>query len=319
MDSNKQETNNTEKKPTGKKRGRKPKIRTPEELLELKNKVKKKRGRKPKEKYNFDNQNLNANFFNDNNENESIIVRLPINSNKETIDPLPFDPLDNYSSIFSDNKEKEDKRQISMLLKNKYINEEKIELLRQLVHCNKLKKWPEKTSISCFWCCCQFNNTPWGIPKKYEDGLFTLYGIFCSPNCAASQLFEIEDKSDIKWEMYSLLNFLYFKVYGELKEIMLAPSKLCLKKFGGVLSIEEFRDKNKLNDKIYTLKFPPTISIIPSIEELCNKKIEIKDNNYIPIDKNRIKKANQEFKLKRSKPINNSKNTLDNCMNITIN
>ena len=41
-------------------------------------------------------------------------------------------------------------------------------------------------------------------------------------------------------------------------------------------------------------------------------------NNFIPIDKNRLLKANQEFKLQRSKPVFNYKNTLDNCMNISI-
>ena len=39
-------------------------------------------------------------------------------------------------------------------------------------------------------------------------------------------------------------------------------------------------------------------------------------NTYIPVDKNRIIKANNELKLKRNTPINNNKNTLDNCMNI---
>ena len=42
------------------------------------------------------------------------------------------------------------------------------------------------------------------------------------------------------------------------------------------------------------------------------------NNKFIPVDKNRIKKANTELKLKRSKPSNINKNTLDQCMNINI-
>ena len=150
--------------------------------------------------------------------------------------------------------------------------------------------------------------------------MFTLFGIFCSPNCAASYLFNNDSFFDNIWDKYSLLNLLYYKIYDKIEEIMLSPSKLCLKKFGGILTIEEFREKIKLNNKIFTMKFPPTISIIPVMEEISNEKIEIKQkNNYIPIDKSRIVKANKEFKLKRTKPINTNKNTLDNCMNITIN
>jgi len=102
-----------------KKRGRKPKIRTPEELALLSQVGKKKRGRKPKEKFNFNANNMNTET--NLNEPESIIVRLSIspediknleNNNKQ---PKPFDPNDNlqynsnnlgYSTINKKNKKK---------------------------------------------------------------------------------------------------------------------------------------------------------------------------------------------------------------------
>ena len=398
-----------------KKRGRKPKIRTPEELELLAQVGKKKRGRKPKEKFNFNSKNTHSD--NNDNENQSIIVRLSIspddiknleNNNKQ---PKPFDPNDNlqynsnilgYSTIKKNNNnkleiklissdtildvnnnkttttttdknnnldkninensdninydlknekilniktnniikneintnlfnnsfmktslnnEKLDNRQISLLLKNKDCKENKINVLMQLSHCNKIKKWPEKTNICCLWCCHEFENTPWGIPYKYEEDLFHLFGIFCSPNCSASYIFNNLYSTNKKWEYFSLLNLLYYKIYNEMKNIYLAPSKLSLKKFGGCLDIDEYRDKfNK--DNIYLLKFPPSVSIIPVIEEIDENKYNIKNmnksNNFIPLDANRIKKANKELKLKRSKPLTNSKNTLDSCMNISI-
>ena len=82
-----------------KKRGRKPKIRTPEELAILSQVGKKKRGRKPKEKFNFNANNINNETVI--NETESIIVRLSISpcdiKNLETNNkqPKPFDPNDN--------------------------------------------------------------------------------------------------------------------------------------------------------------------------------------------------------------------------------
>ena len=58
------------------------------------------------------------------------------------------------------------------------------------------------------------------------------------------------------------------------------------------------------------------LPVIPVIEEVNMKKIQI-NNNFIPVDKTRILKANQELRLKRNEPLTN-KNTLDNCMNIII-
>ena len=60
------------------------------------------------------------------------------------------------------------------------------------------------------------------------------------------------------------------------------------------------------------------ISVIPSVEEI--KKDVLKNNKpvYIPIDKERIMKVNNDLRLKRKKPITN-KNTLENCMKLTYN
>jgi hypothetical protein len=231
--------------------------------------------------------------------------------------------MNNDYNIVRNNKynDKCDNRQISLLLKDKYYKENRIDILLQLVYSNKINKWPEHTNISCLWCCHEFLNTPWGVPYKYEDNVFHLFGIFCSPNCVASHIFELSNLNT-KWEYFSLLNLLYYKVYGKLEEITLSPSKLCLKKFGGSLDIADYRIKSN-TDNLYILKFPPTISIIPIIEEINKNKHNITNmvkssTNFIPLDTNRIKKANTDFKLKRTKPLTNKKNTLDSCMNINI-
>ena len=148
---------------------------------------------------------------------------------------------------------------------------------------------------------------------SYEDGVFKMFGIFCSPNCAASYLFQSFPHTENVWENYALLNLLYFKIYGVNKKIIPAPSKICLKKFGGQMDIEDYR-YNLATETTYAIKFPPAISIIPIMEEVNLKKIQYQ-NNYIPVDKTRILKANNQLRLKRSKPLNN-KNTLDSCIQI---
>ena len=61
--------------------------------------------------------------------------------------------------------------------------------------------YPSKTNVSCFWCTHTFVTIPWGIPLSYENEVFDLYGVFCSPNCACALLFSEEkfrDKFDIE-------------------------------------------------------------------------------------------------------------------------
>ena len=51
--------------------------------------------------------------------------------------------------------------------------------------------------IKCLWCCHSFDNTPWGIPTKCVNNEYHMFGIFCSPNCAASYIFDSKN-DDVK-------------------------------------------------------------------------------------------------------------------------
>ena len=201
-------------------------------------------------------------------------------------------------------------RQIDILLQNKYKNEKKLELLVELS--NNKNEWINKTDTSCFWCCHQFETIPWGIPLRYVDNKFQCFGIFCSPNCATSYIFyEMKDDYNI-WELNSLINLLYYKIHGEYRQILPAPSKMCLTKFGGRMPIEEYRENHLDKYSIYPVKFPPIISVIPVMDEINLKKIQT-SSGFIPIDKTRISNANNELRLKRRNPLNN-RTTLDSLL-----
>ena len=101
---------------------------------------------------------------------------------------------------------------------------------------------------------------------------------------------------DYLWEKVALLNLLHYKVYGKYETIIPAPNKIALQKFGGSMSIEEFHNFIELNDKSYTVEFPPCNNVIPVLEEIY-KKSNL-SSSFIPVDKNRILKANNELKLK---------------------
>ena len=130
-------------------------------------------------------------------------------------------------------------------------------------------------------------------------------GVFCSPECAAAYNFNTNGVTNI-WEKYSLLNLLYGKMYK--KNIKIAPPRNTLKKFGGNLTINQFRRHNVNNDIKFKIINPPLKSVIPCVE--CSNNTSFSSGNY----NNKSSNNTAEYKLKRSKPYN--KNTLEECMNI---
>ena len=169
---------------------------------------------------------------------------------------------------------------------------------------NNNKTWPTHTNISCLWCCHDFSNFPFGIPIKITESNIKMFGNFCSPECAGAYIFD-SIKELNKWEYYSLLNY----VYKKNKDIKLAPPRISLKKFGGKLDIEEFRLTNTIYDKTYKIHMPPMISVIPLLEE-----VNI-NNDFSNISSN-IESNMDNLILKRTKPLPDSENTLENCMNL---
>ncbi len=95
---------------------------------------------------------------------------------------------------------------------------------------------PEYTEICCFHDSCKIKGKPIFLPEKVENGYFYIIGWFCSLNCAITYNFNIKDNKVN--QRLSLLKQLY-KIPKDIKP---APSNKLLKKYGGKLTIEEYRD-----------------------------------------------------------------------------
>ena len=181
---------------------------------------------------------------------------------------------------------------------------------------NKDKKLPEHTNVACYWCTENFSCRPVGLPIRYENDIFYVDGCFCSPECAAAYNFDNLNSSDI-WERYGLLNLLYIKIIGNKQiTIKLAPPRRTLKKFGGFLTIEEFRKMNDNYYKQFNVVYPPMISVIPNIEKIDINTTIKKSYDYVPVDENRVKKANEELILVRKKSKYQNENTLEKSMGL---
>jgi hypothetical protein len=194
-------------------------------------------------------------------------------------------------------------------------------LLNQYIEHNKKGTWPEKSVYDCMWCRYPFDNTPWAIPYRItSNDKFEVFGNFCGPNCAAAYIFDSFDDDEM-WDRYALLNILYQRVYNLPGAVVkAAPDVLFLKKLGGILSIEEYREMSGNPNKSYFLKMPPMVSIIPSVEELQQTSLFNENNgNREHLNKELMMKANDELRLRRSKPVYDKDNTLDNYFHIPKN
>ena len=65
-----------------------------------------------------------------------------------------------------------------------------IPIFTEFSDANKKNSWPSKTNIDCFWCCCPFESSPFGIPIKRVGDKYQMFGNFCSAECAAAYIFE---------------------------------------------------------------------------------------------------------------------------------
>ena len=188
---------------------------------------------------------------------------------------------------------------------------------------NRYQKLPDKTDISCFWCCHNFHTPPFAIPSHILDEIWYVYGNFCSAECATSYLFKERIDSHVQWERYALLNNLYADDAelppGSPSGIRPAPPREVLRMFGGSMDISEYRavlHEKKLRVDVLT---PPMVSIIQTMD---TKPIDFYDQNLKNVFiRNDIQhKYNapgaQGLRLRRSKPVKSKEATVEWAMQI---
>lgn len=171
---------------------------------------------------------------------------------------------------------------------------------------------PKKTNICCWWCTYQFDWLPTFLPEKYSDGKFYVTGCFCSFNCKAAYNLNLNDSK--VWERYSLIKQLYYMINKDkIKsisdiEINIAGPRELLEKFGGPMTINEFRKNSKILGREYHKLLPPFLPMSMGFKEYTNSKL----SKSVNIN-NLITSKNDNILIKRNKPVNNiaSKN-IDN-------
>ena len=178
--------------------------------------------------------------------------------------------------------------------------------------------------VCCWWCCHECECEPLGLPYKYvqRTNKFYTMGYFCSWSCMKS--FNLDHfpshRLPTNCQNISLLR----KRSGEkLESIIPAPSRYALQKFGGPLTIEEFRS----NLKHHTYNLPTDTVIHREISE--QKQLTINSSTHTETGEsvsgaqklssiiNSKGSQNQPLKLKRETPLKRDKNNLETTLGLS--
>jgi hypothetical protein len=245
---------------------------------------KSKRGRRPKVPVNLTKlENLNS--------DTPIIAHLPIDLS-EVINEQVNDIFIKQENELNDNEIKMLKKKVEEL-NNRLVKYER-NIKPSIIAC-------DGEMSKCWWDTHYFSTPEIEMPESYFNGKFNCVGKFCSWECMMAHNIDINDENISK--RTSLIYLMYKKTYNYFKEIKPAPSWKILVDFGGMITIEDFRENLIANSIEYNYIKPPIISRISYIE-----KIQIKNNN------NDIK--NDDLILKRTKPLKSSKYNLESIMGL---
>lgn len=149
--------------------------------------------------------------------------------------------------------------------------------------------------IVCYWCCHKIINIEYGMPIRYDVfyNNFTMFGSFCSLECASAYNFSIHMGCDRAWEIHSWIQLLAQK-YGLETPIRPAPNKYLLEMFNGSMTIEEFRNSHKGFSRTYVMNIPPFIHINSQIECLNTSFMDLKNKEVLKLgNKRKIAKIEQ--------------------------
>lgn len=189
--------------------------------------------------------------------------------------------------------------------------------LVQFKDSSDVKQLPSHSDAACFWCCHTFTYRPVILPIRDTGEHLIVTGNFCSPECATAYLFDMRQDSHTRWEQFALLH----RIYGDACHgtIYPAPARNSLKLFGGSLTIQEYRDLIYSHKVRVDIHLPPMVSILATMD---TKPIDFYDasltKNVTETVKERLQKAEEVLRLRRTKPLKAFESTLDACLNLKI-
>ena len=189
-------------------------------------------------------------------------------------------------------------------------------LLVEYANTKVTRELPYSVSAACFWTCEPFEGRPCVIPMSIIEGVWHVYGNYCNPQTAMAALLAEPLDTHVRWERIALLNMLYGPSFSQ-GRIYPAPDRAALQRFGGPMSIEEYRDLCDRGRLRVDIHMPPLISILASMD---TKPIDFYEstigNGSGGVSGGHGSDSGGGLKLKRSKPLREKEHTLDTLLGL---
>lgn len=172
----------------------------------------------------------------------------------------------------------------------------------------------------CWWCTHPTPNQPIHLPHSYSEGVFQVTGYFCSFNCALA--YSLDRRDTASFQRSNLLCMMYnlYMTDSTVSSLVPAPPRELLKRFGGWMTIEEFRQSSAVLSLDTRVLLPPLQSVFYTVE--CQKRITSSstypkaNSAFVPLDHSHVTKAKESLKLKRNAPRKTNYVSLEETMGI---
>lgn len=152
------------------------------------------------------------------------------------------------------------------------------------------------TKLACIWCTEQFDTVPIPLPFSYSKSreAFRVGGQYCSTQCMIAKAGE----KGLRPVASHMLKSVYKIPFGKKEFYEPAPSPLLLEKFGGVMTIEMFRNTLSIPNICHREIMLPFIPLSAGIEEIQS----IKSTIYEYGDEDKVQRV-VNARFNQSRPI----------------
>ena len=181
--------------------------------------------------------------------------------------------------------------------------------------------WPRSSALLCWHCCHDFETPPIPLPLGYDShrDVFTVTGTFCSFSCVKT--YNAERNTYLKDTNATTITLFAKRWTGKLAHTRSAPPRLALSAFGGWMSIEEFRDASAAAPPLRLLP-PKMLPLEYILEQQVAGRLAARTPNThnlgTSVDFKDAATKNETLKLKRNKPLQKERNTLERTMGINV-
>jgi len=182
----------------------------------------------------------------------------------------------------------------------------------------------ERTDICCWNCTHPFESKPLSLPVYYNTRTFTYQsiGVFCSYECMKRYNMDRTRSSSQVYKISFYITTLHKKLEGVVKTgIKTAPGLDQLKRFGGSLTIDEYRERSTVSHAKTPQRTEESEPQKPATSDSgMSSKPSSKRKGEIAVEK--IRKApkipTESLRLKRHKNVSTSGQSMIALMGITF-